>query len=362
MTSNKLHKVFFTTLKNCIAATLLFTLLLSSCSSPNQQIPDVSGIKITLQTYRFDKDLYAVDSNQIGSGLQQLSVKYPDFLNFYLDTIQAFGIHGNYTDTSKAIQEGLKVFLTYKDYVELEDTILKHYPDTKDVDAELTQGFQFMKYYFPAYHVPRVMYVSLGLKNLPAFTIDTAILGISLDMFLGEQYPYYRSVGIFDYQAPHLRKSYIPVDAFRVVYTHDHPVVTDDRTLIDLMIQKGKEQYFLHKVLPNTPDSVLFGFSQPQVEWCNENEALIYNFFIRNCLLYNKDAQSVMPYVNDGPFTPGIPASGKIKTTPGNLGTWLGYRIVCAYVSQHPKMTLAALCGNNIDPAKFLDEARYRPK
>ncbi len=343
---------------------VIFTsvLLLAGCNNQGEKIPDVSNIKVSLQTYRFDKDLYAVDTNHIGEGLQKLSLKYPDFLNFFLDTIMAFGINSNFADSNKAIKEGLRVFLTYKDFTGLENTINKHYPDTKETDNELEKGFQYMKYYYPDFNPPKVIYVSLGLRNLPAFTIDTAILGICLDMFLGEEYPYYRSIGIPAYMGSHLAKSYIPVAAFKVIYSHSHPFIMDDRTLLDLMIQRGKEQYFLHKTLPRTPDSVLFGFTQSQVDWCNENEAMIYNFFINRNLLYNKESQNIIPYINDGPFAPGIPASGKIKSTPGNVGSWLGYKIVCNYMAQHPKVTLEELCNQQTDPAKFLNEARYKPK
>jgi len=362
MINNRIHQQFLKSKTRYIAVVLIFLISLCSCGNTSQNIPEVSGIKISLQAYRFDKDLYAIDTNHIGDGLKQLSAKYPDFLNFFLDTMMGYAINSNYNDTCRGIREGLKVFLTYKDFVGLEDTINKHYPDTKDIEHELVNGFQFMKYYYSAYNAPKVLFVTLGLRNLPAFTIDSSILGIGLDMFLGEQYLYYRSIGIYDYMSAHLRRSYIPVAAFKVIYSYSHPFAMDDRTLLDLMLQRGKEQYFLHKILPRTPDSVLFGFTQDQVDWCNENQASIYNFFVQHNLLYNKESQAIVPYVNDGPFAPGLPASGKIKSTPGNVGSWIGYKIVCAYMEQHPKITLKDLCNEQTDPAKFLDEARYRPK
>ncbi len=339
------------------------SLLLTSCGNSNESVPDVSNIKVTLETRQFDKDLYAIDTNHIGAGLQQLLGKYPDFLNYFLDTVMAYGIRGNYNDTVKGVREGLKPFLTYKDFVALEDTIKAHYPDTKALDAELTDGFRFIKYYLPSYPVPKVIYLNMGLSNWPSFALDKTTACVGLDMFLGEQFPYYHSIGVPNYMAPHLRQSYIPVSLFSVIYKSLHPFVSDDKSMLDLMIQRGKEQYFLHKILPHKPDSVLFGFTQRQVDWCGKNEGLVYNFFIHQNLLYDKQMHDIQPYINDGPFAKGLEdVTDTVKTTPGNVGGWLGYRIVCAYMDQHPKKTLGELLQEPIDAARFLDEARYKPK
>ena len=345
----------------------LFTLvvsgiLLSGCNDHDGKLPDVSNIKVVLQTARFDQDLYAIDTTDIAGGLRKLEAKYPDFLNYYLDTLMAFGINHNYSDTTRGIRDGLKILLTYKDFKGLQDSINTKYPDTKSTDEVLKSGFTFLKYYFPEAPVPKILYVNMRLSNWPSFPLDANTLCVGLDMFLGEQYPFYRSVGVPAYMASHLRKNYIPVSVFSSLYKSTHPFQPEDRTLLDLIIQRGKEQYFLHKILPLTPDSTLFGFSALQVEWCSENEAMIYNFFIHENLLYSKETQRIQSYVFDGPYAPGIPASGKISSSPGSVGIWLGYRIVSAYMAQHPAMTLKELVQQQQDPAAFLDGSRYRPK
>ncbi len=347
-----------------MAALYLCFFLMCGCGNSNENEPDVSRIKINLEPRRFDKDLYAIDTNHIGEGLQQLYTRYPDFLNYFLDTIMAYEIHGNYSDTVSGIREGLKPFLTFKDFRELEDTIMKYYPETKDIDEKLTKGFKLARYYFPQFPIPRVIYLNMGLSKWPAFPIDSTTLCIGLDMFLGEQFPHYRgAAGIPDYMAVHLRRSYIPVSAFSSLYKASYPWNPQEKTLLELMLEKGREQYYLHKILPGTPDSVLFGFRQYQMDWCNANEALVYNFFIQNQLLYNKESYSVMPYVTDGPFARGLePVSSPQKSTPGNIGTWLGYKIVAAYMAQNPKLSLGELLQSKVEPSVFLAQAKYKPR
>jgi hypothetical protein len=338
-------------------------LFAGSCGSNNEKAPDVSGIHLSLKTSRFDVDLYALDTNHLSSGLQQLKGKYPNFLDYFLDTLMAYNIHGNYNDTVAGIREGLKPFLSFKDFAQLEDTIKKHYPNTTHLDEELTQAFKNIKYYYPSFPIPSVIYVNLGLSKWPCFPLDTGTLCIALDMFLGDQFPYYRSVGVPDYMGAHLRESYVPVSAFSAIYRGMYPFKPDDKTLLDLMIQRGKEQYFLHKIFPGKPDSVIFGYTQRQVDWCNSNEALVYNFFIHQNLLFNKDIHSITPYVTEGPFAVGLESpSNPVKNTPGNVGSWLGYRIVRSYMEQHPKVTLAQLLNMPTDAPQFLNEAKYKPK
>ncbi|HXS38422.1 MAG TPA: hypothetical protein VN721_17095 [Flavipsychrobacter sp.] len=330
-------------------------LVLSSCNN-GEKLPYVSNIKISLQTRRLDVDLAQLDTNRLSMGLQQLKQKYPDFLDFYLDTLMGFGIHSNYVDTNQAIVHGLKNFLTQHDYRGLFDTVAKHFPDTKEVDEQITKGYQYMKYYFPDFQVPKIIYLVSGLNNWAAFTVGNNIMGIGLDMFLGDQYPFYRSVGLPDYMDTHLRPSYIPVAVFSATYQDMHPFVNEGRTLLDMMIQKGKQQYFLSKVLPFVDDTTRLGYTGRQLEWCNKSEAQVYNFFVRENLFYETNWEKVLRYVNDAPSATGMPAE-----SPGNIGSWEGLQIVKAYMGKHPKTTMDELFKDS-DAEQFLLASGYRPK
>jgi len=341
---------------NACLAVVFCIVALTACNS-GEKLPDVSNIKVDLHTKRLDKDLAALDTNALPAGLQKLNTKYPEFLNFFLDTLMGFEIKGNYSDTTTGIQHGLKTFLTYKDYKGLLDTVAKHYPDTKETDEQLTKGFQYMKYYFPNYQVPQVIYMVSWLNNWGAFTFGDTTLGIGLDMFLGDTYPFYKSVGLPDYTNSHLRPAYIPVAAFTVVYENMHPFIKEDRTLLDMMIQKGKEQYFLKQVVPFAADTTCLGYTEKQLKWCKENEANVYNFFVHDNLFYEKEFERVLRYVMDGPSSTGMPPQ-----SPGNIGTWLGLQMVESYMKEHPQTTLPMLLNQNTDPLKFLQDSKYKPR
>ena len=236
------------------------------------------------------------------------------------------------------------------------DTVARHSPDTKDIDEQLTSGFQYLKHYIPSTKEPKIIYMVSWLNNWAAITYEN-IVGIGLDMFLGPEYPYYRSKGIPDFMNLQLKKEYIPVAVFRSIYQDKVPFMMDNRTLLDMMIQRGKELYFLDKVLPFVPEHVRYAYTPGQLEWCRNNETEVYNFFIQQKMLYDNNWQKILRYVSDGPTSAGMPGE-----SPGNVGSWIGLRIVQAYMAENPKVTLEQLMAKNMDAQRFLLESKYKPK
>lgn len=326
-----------------------------ACSGGKEKQPDVSTIKIVLQTQRLDRDLYRIDTNHIAASLPELKRQYPNFLDFYLDTLMGFGIQQNYTDTNRAINEGLHSFLTYKDYRDLFDTVAKHYPNTNELESELTKGFQFLQHYYPKYQLPKIVYFVSGLANWGVVSYE-GVLGIGLDMFLGTKYPFYASVGQPDYMYINFRPESIAPSVFSTIYNDFHPFEDEEKTLLEMMIQKGKQQYFVEKMLPETPLADRIGYTTAQLEWCEKNEAMIYNFFLNNQLMFEKNWSKMRRFVVYAPNTQGMPAE-----SPGNIGTWLGLQMVKAYVKENPGLSLEQLFAEK-NAEQFLRKAKYKPK
>lgn len=347
--------------KSCLHRFLLPALLLiavlpfTSCRNESGT-PKVSEEQIHLDTRRFDRDLAAIDTAHIAEGLKSLKAKYPVFLDFWLDNLMQFGVNGRYVDTNRGIREDLHTFLTYHDYRNLFDTVAQHFPNSASIDEPLRKGFAYYHHYFPKEQLPRIVYFTSGLGSWNAVTVDTSLLAIGLDMFLGEAYPYYRSVGIPEYMLPDLRPECAPVFAFRALYQNEHPFNAEGRSLLDMMVQRGQEQYFLSKVLPFLPEELRLGFSKAQLDWCQKNEAGVYNFFVKGDMLYEKNWGKILRYVQDGPNAAGMPSE-----SPGNVGTWLGFQIVKAFAERHPKDDLQAILAPQ-DGATVLQQSGYRPR
>ncbi len=336
-------------------AGFIFLVYFASCKNDGSG-PDVSGIKVNLNVRRLDADFAAIDTARPGTGIRILNQKYPDFLSFYTDTLLGIGIKGNYSDTAYAIHHNLTSYLTHKDFRGLADTIAKAFPDTKSMDEALVKGFQHMKYYYPQYQEPKIVYFNSYLTKWSALTYGDNIIGIGLDMYLGPKYPNYSRVDIPDYMIRNLRPEAAPVNVFTAIYNKDHPFVSEGSTLLDMMLQRGKEQYFLSRMIPFVTEATRFGFTDAQLKWCTENETGIYNFFLKEQLLYDTNWQKILRYVTEGPSATGMSAE-----SPGNVGSWLGWRIVQAYADAHPEAKLDDILKPQNAQA-MLQAAKYKPR
>jgi hypothetical protein len=62
-----------------------------------------------------------------------------------------------------------------------------------------------------------------------------------------------------------------------------------------------------------------------------------------------------MRYTGEGPGTQGLPAGA-----PGQIGVYVGYRIVQSYVRRNPDVTLEQLLAVK-DPMEIFSKSKYRP-
>lgn len=325
----------------------------SSCNQADENKKvDISNIPVHFKPIRFDKILFAFDTNKVEQEVNQLGSAHPDFAQIYFNEITGFA---QTQDQSKFIG-AVRHFLTYKDYVGLKDTVLKHFPETKEIDHSLKDLFAHIKYYYPTQHWGTVYYFISGLNNWSAVTVDS-IVGVGLDMYLGKDYPFYQSIQLPQYLVDRCEKNYIPINVSRVIYEDMHPFNAEGKTLLDLMIMRGKEVLFTEYTLPNENIETLLGYTPKQLKWCNDNEAMIWNYFTKSKLLYSTQWQEILRYVNDGPNTTGMPPE-----SPGNIGSWLGWRIAKKYLEKNPTIKWKDLVESNTSAQQILTKADYRPR
>jgi hypothetical protein len=134
------------------------------------------------------------------------------------------------------------------------------------------------------------------------------------------------------------------------------PDKSNGRPLIEQMIEKGKQWYLLDKFLPRTADSLKTGYTQRQLEWCNENEALIWSILLKNENLNSIDPVTIQTYIGEGPFTQGFSQ----ESSPGNLGQWIGWQIVKKFAEKNPDTKPQDIMLT--DARNILEEAKYKPK
>lgn len=329
------------------------SLLILSCKDSHKTAKiDVSKIAIPFQGIRFDSALFRCDTNQLDMSVEQLYQTFPDFTPTYFGSITGF----SNTDDKAVFMKAVHHFLTYKDYKGLMDTVRSQFPTTKSIDNDLIDLFKHIRYYYPQRKLGKVYYFVSGLNYWSAVTVDTCV-GVGLDMYLGLDYPFYQSVQIPQYQINRCDKKYIAVNVSKAIYEDMHPFNAEGKSLLDLFIQRGKEMLFAEYTLPDTKPELYFGFSEKQFEWCEKNEALIWNYFTKTKLLYSTQWQEILRYVNDGPNSTGMPPE-----SPGNIGSWVGWKIAHQYLDKHPEMTWKEFVEKDLNSQTIIQDADYRPR
>ncbi len=332
---------------------ILGVALLTACKQ-NKKV-DVSHIKLEVHVQRFDKEFDQLRTPPMHPKSVMLYQKYGSFYNDFMERIlQA----GKLTDTATCYDNLRRVFAG-KPYNDLKQEVDHVFPNLNKQEAELTDAFKRIKYYYPQKQLPKVYAYVSGFQAQTS--IGNGYFAVGLDLFLGADskfypalvnaYPRYISHRFTpDNIAPRVVEGIAREDMF--------PEQERDKSLLAKMVHEGKIMYFLDQVLPDAPDTLKIGYTQKQLDWCQQFEKNIWGYFLEENLLYETDYQKLQKYLNEAPFTPGL---GENNESAPRLGIWTGWQIVRAYMQKHPNVTLPQLM-NSADPQLILNESGYHPK
>lgn len=336
----------------------LSILFLFSCSNDSKG-PDVSKIKVEVPVERFDKDFFSMDTVGIEKALSALAQKYPTLFPIFINNI--LGLN----DTTRG--KGVALFIRQNNFIA--DAANKEFENISTIKSDFEESFRYVKYYFPDYDVPKLITI-VGPPDALAQTatgeptpnfIGPDFLGISLQFYLGNQFSLYHDPFFVANIAPEFRsrrfdKKYIVADAMKLVVDDIYPDKSAGKGLIEQMIEKGKQWWLLDKFLPAAPDSIQTGYTKRQLNWCNENEGLIWHEIITSEKdIYTKEPLVIQNYIGEAPFTQSLG-----PFSPGNIGQWIGWQIVKKFADKNSSMNVGEVLKTNA--RKIFEEAKYKPK
>lgn len=328
--------------------TLLFHL--SSCKRDHYKV-NTSSIHVNIDVKRLEKDLFTLNPEEISAAVPSLKEKYKEFLQLFSYVIKA----GDVNDT--AFSNMLVRFCTDRQNNEVYDYTLKVYPDLSSIERDLEDAFRHYLHYFPGRSVPGI-YTCITGFNYSIISGDS-ILGISLDRYLGADCEYYPQLGIYSYISARMTPQYVVPDCMYgwadSEWIYDSIKYSSDNVLARI-IHTGKLKYFEKCMLPSKPDEVIFGFTPEQMTFCRNNELQMWQYLIEHDLLFSTEQFEIQKLTGEAPFTAYF-----TKESPGRAATWLGFRIIEAYMLKNPDVKLEDMMREN-DLQGILAKAKYTPK
>ena len=338
-------------------------IILISCGNKNN-IPDVSSVKINIETKRFEQDFFAMDTTQLTHSLQNIFNKYPHFSKDFISNLLGLSFDSVLVPNSNQ-QKAIRLFIhDYKPVKDASDRLYKNFGKETD---EIKTGLQFVKYYFSSYELPKSIFTfiaPLDANFLTSFGVQGDILtseglGIGLQLHLGSQYSLYNSEeGQTIYPlfiSANFDQAHIAVNCMHNIVDDLFPEKPSGKPLIEQMVEKGRKQFLLTKFLPRTKENIILGYTESQMKEVRKNEPLIWDFFLKNDLLNNSEQDLIQNYISDGPSTPELGTGA-----PGNLGTFAGLQIVKKFLEKYPKTTLHELM--KMDTREIYNQSKYKPK
>lgn len=317
------------------------------CGCHSGQRPDVKHLIRKVEIKRLDRDVFSLDPTR--PDLSSLYGKYGAYFDTYTAGVLNLGTHSD-PDFVRL----LGLFLRDSVMREVADSVAVAYPDMGRQEEQLAKAWAYYAWYFPHRTIPKVYAHISGFNQ--SVVVDSAAIGISLDNYLGEKCVFYSMLAV---PVPmYARKKMTGNDIVRDVLAgwcqSEFPFRPQKNDLLSGMIYQGKITYLLERLFPDEPQDWLLGFTLEQEEWCRENETQIWSFWIENDYLFTTQQRVMMKYLNDAPFTSGMPVE-----SPGKTAGWSGYRIVRKYMDK-TDVTLEELMQEQ-DYHKILRVAGYRP-
>lgn len=341
----KVSRIFFG------AAMILSTaIFIWSCNSCNtKRTENISSTELNLKIDRFDLAMTAHPEQPVETRFATFHKQYGNFFNHFVDDI----IHINAGDNAQLIND-FNRFLSDPDFNEVSTAVKDTFKDITAMEKTISSALGRYKSSFPEKKVPQVI-AFVSLFNYAIICTDS-VLGIGLDMYLGSKSKYYPALGFPVYKINKMSKEYIPADAVRGWIESEFEPEGGNHDFLSQVIYHGKILYLLQELMPEVDDTLKTGYTASQLQWCYGNEQNIWSFFVEKKLLFSTNMELYSKYTSEGPNTSGFPPQ-----SPGNVGSFIGWQIIKAYMEENPKTSLAELM-KQTDAATILKDSKYKPK
>ena len=342
-----------------IAFVFIAGFLFSGCDKSPAK-PDVSHIKVNLKMQRFEKDFFALDTNDLDKGFEKLRLQYHDFLNDYTGKI--LGLEGK--DTSQW-DMAIKAFI--RDYRPIYDSAQKIDKGIEAAKLDIEEGLKYVKFYFPSYRLPEQFITFIGPIDAFAYgqtggsgdIITTFGLCAGLQLHLGGNSMVYKSEAGMQLYPEYISRKFdtdnIAVNCMKNIIDDIHAPLQGGESMLALLADHGKRMYLLDLLLPDAKEEIKLGYTKTQLEAVKKSEGFIWNYINEHNLLFEKDLLKMRSFVTDGPSTDELGWG-----SPGFISLYTGRQLIRAYMKKHPDTRLNELLA--LDANKILSGAGYKPR
>lgn len=216
------------------------------------------------------------------------------------------------------------------------------------LEKQLSAAFTSLKKDLPSITIPQV-YTQVSAFN-QSIVVKDDHLGISLDKYMGVDYPLYKSF-FYDYQIRYMSPRYIVSDCMLYYLVSIYPFPWQSRRmLIDHMIHEAKIHWLCMRALGQKSIAENLGYTEEETKWCEKNEAMIWNTMKEKNYLYSSDPKVLRDFTREAPCTECFGPH-----SPALLGSWIAGRMLESYMSKNKVTDYEAFMSDDNFQQIFLD-------
>lgn len=332
-------------MKNIIKI-LAISFLAAACGSKGV---DISGTYKDIEIQRFEQDLFAIPVDSIWQYVPQMEQKYGRFFDLYNQRVICIGGTNqlNYDRKLASFLTDPDIRGSYREVSRIFGT------ENLSCQKELSEAWARMAALFPNITLPTIYtHISGFNQNIVA---DSGVISISLDKYLGVNHKYYQMLRTPVYLQRNMHPKKVATDAVLALCLTEFEYAPKDDNMISQMLYYGKVHVLLDALLPDAPDTLRWGYSQQQLDWCHRNEQQMWLSMVEKDALFSTSMKEINRMVAPAPFT----ASFSQKS-PGGVGQWIGYQIIKSYLKHNSQVTIQQLMREN-DYQMVLNASHYKP-
>jgi hypothetical protein len=301
-------------------------LFLTSCGRDPLDV-DISKSDYTLRSENFDKQIQDTKNANLPDIIGRLKDQYPELIDYQFYYCFKTGL------PSDSVFGGHWDELTNNDYFNrLSKRLKEMYPRLRAHQASIESGFKRLKIHFPTGKFPTTLVFMNSFFASSIYCTENE-LAVGLERYLGPKTQEIKELPneqFYDWIKIAMDEKYLDRDAVcGWIQTHMLPM-KENMNHIEAMIYWGKVLYLTEAAYPEMDPAILMRYSQKNYDWANQNERNFWEYLVKQNLLFQKNATDQAGFVQEGPFTAGLPQKG-----PDRLGQFLGYRIVKSFIDQN---------------------------
>lgn len=321
---------------------LINCLLFFSCNYMGKK--ESNSCRHIVKVQRYDRLQYEYIAFNSLTALQKMNTDYPQITKLLIEDVLQLG-----TVEDSFIND--KMISYYRD-----TTLMKimydaenKYKDLSGIEKKMNDGFNKLIKEVPSIRKPYV-YSQISALN-QSVVVDDSIIGISLDKYMGADYPLYKKM-YYSSQSRSMSEERIVPDCLTYYLLSEYPFLKNSKECpYNFMMHCGKICWVVSNILGYKSLEEELGYNKLEIKWCRENEERVFAELKNKTLYFSDEPNSVkgnMQHVN-------FITKSFNNNPPPYLSTWMGMKLVDKYMKSDKRLTINDLLKDN-DYKKMLSK------